>query len=220
MCWTWLSTLLLGCGLLGQGPRPLVEGEGFFDRPFPDDRRSVEGRPDLSGFPGEGSFPLIDYYLAEGQRLDGAGLNSPIYLRLEGPPDLSLLPDPVRSTLPGASVMLINIDPQSPDYLSRSPITWSYQEVETAWQPEDLLSIQPAWGFPLRPATQYGVVFTRELLQPPRGWEQDWAGGRGELRGLRRALAKAGVDPEQVAYGWTSMPRWRCWCAPCARLCP
>ena len=55
------------------GPAPMMNGPGFFDRPFPADSRRVDGHPDVRGFPGEGGSTLVDAYLAAAGEIDGFG---------------------------------------------------------------------------------------------------------------------------------------------------
>ena len=83
------------CSPWPAAPRPMVDGPGFFDRPFPDDRRRLAGRPDLSGFHTDEVSLVADYAL-EAESPDGFGLQSPLYIRFDGDLRTSLLPTPER----------------------------------------------------------------------------------------------------------------------------
>ena len=57
--------LLCACSsapLHGDGPAPMLEGDGFFDRPFPSSFRArADGTLDWDGFPAD--VPLLEQYL-------------------------------------------------------------------------------------------------------------------------------------------------------------
>lgn len=200
--------LLVGCGpLLGVGPRPIVEGPGFYDRPFPDDRRTVSGAPDLSGYPHLDDTPLLQAYIDEASRLDGFGTTSPIHLRFDGPLDPDRLPSMQESCTARSSVLLVDIDADSPSFGRPVPFLWQVQAEPTRWQPENLLTIQPVWGVPLRAATRYAVLITRELARPPRGFDDELESGR-RLRAVRDWVFSQRSDAERVeldelAYAFT-----------------
>lgn len=203
---TVLLMTLAGCGSLF-GPRPIVEGDGFFDRPFPDDRRRVNGHPDLRSFPHIKDVGLLQKYVAEAERLDGFGIHSPLHLRFDGPLNLRALPTPRASCAPGAAVLLLNLDPDSPAFGERVPFAWDFQEDETRWQPENLLSVQPVWGFGLLPATTYALVITRDIARPPRGFAKEldqaprWQPLRDWLFLERSAEDDLSID--DIAYAFT-----------------
>ena len=144
----------------------------FFSRPWPSDTRLLDGRPDVSNWPSKVESPLIDTFLEEVKKLDGFGTNSPIYFQLDGEPDLSLLPEEVDSLDQDTVVHIIDIDPDSPYRGERIPIRWNFQIEETNWMPNNLLSIAPVWGFPLRPNTQYAAVLTSEFVKSERNFEE------------------------------------------------
>lgn len=165
---------IVGCADAPSGPTPLLEGEGFFGAPWPDDGRLVDGRLDLAGFPGVGTFAILDKYLAVAATLEGYGTNAPIYVPFDGPIDRASLPDVASSETPDAPLMLLDIDPDSPTRGARVPFTWDLEEEGTSWQPANLLALQPVWGFPLRAATTYAVVVRTTLAQPAAGFSTVW----------------------------------------------
>ncbi len=136
----------------------------FFTHPWPSNTRLLDGRPDISDFPNPTENPLIDRFIEEGLKLDGFGTNSPIYFPLNGSVEIELLPSASESLKMDSNVVLLNIDSES-DYRGELiPIHWDFQSEATNWQPENLLSVAPVWGFPLRPATQYAAILTTELV--------------------------------------------------------
>ncbi len=167
LCWL---PLLAGCGAETAGPAPQLDGEGFFGAPWPDDARRVDGLLDLDGFPGTGTFPILDKYLAIAATLDGFGTNAPLYVPFEGPLDADLLPDAATSETLDSPVLLVNVDPHSPGRGELVPFSWDLEVEGTSWQPANLLAIQPVWGFPLRASTTYAVVVRTSLASPAEGF--------------------------------------------------
>ena len=137
---------------------------GFFTHPWPSNTRLLGGRPDLTHFPNPTENPLIDQFIEVAGTIDGFGTNSPIYFPLSSTIDTTFLPTPSESISDESCVTLINIDPDSQYRGEIIPVQWDFQEEETNWQPANFLSVSPVWGFPLRPATQYAVVLTTELV--------------------------------------------------------
>lgn len=178
------------------GSAVILEGEGFWDRPFPSDTRMVEGHPDLTGFPGAGVMPIFDTYLALAPALDGWGTNSPIYVRFAEPIAADLLPDPEASLAEDSPVMLLDVDMRSPFRGERFPVVAQFTEEPDQYGATNLLAVAPMPGFPLRPATRYALVVRSPLARPgamPSGWEEDpyWLG-------TVDTLLTAGVDLESI----------------------
>ena len=176
----------------------------FFDSPWPSDLRlNALGGPDLAGFPHADEYPLLQSYLELGERnLTGASPQAPIYFRMEGKLDTSLLPDPLESMSADATAFLLDIDPGSPTYAQRTPITWFYQETETEYQPKDLLALAPLPGMPLRPNTRYAAVLTTAIAASDPTLAASWRADHpqhAEVEGLQSALFQAGVPVEEVA---------------------
>ena len=196
----WVALLFLGACVQSapDGALPVVTGPAFFDRPWPSDARLLNGHPDLSDFPRQGQYPLVDAYLASAYELDGFGTNSPVYVQFETPIDTTLLPSPSASVSLDTPVMLIDVDPQSPHRGERVPLQFQYWPGETTWTPANLLAVAPVFGFPLRPATTYALVLRAPLAGPVLGevWgyhgDPAYADTETTLRGL-------GLDPESVS---------------------
>jgi pimeloyl-ACP methyl ester carboxylesterase len=180
------------------GVAPIVEGSDFFDRPFPSDARRVDGHPDLTGFPGEGDYPLVDAYLNTSQKIDGFGTNSPIYVRFEEPIDTTLLPTPEESLALDSPVMLVDVDRASPHRGERVPVVFEWTADKTTFQPGNLLATAPVFGFPLHPHTTYALVLRRPLVAPAGG--QDWGvGGDPSLLPVEETLTGLGVSSDDVS---------------------
>ncbi|MDX2088375.1 MAG: hypothetical protein SFX73_11020 [Kofleriaceae bacterium] len=134
----------------------------FYDLPFPNDlRRYPDGRLDLSLFPTNSL--VVDNMRAAAETLDGFGLNSAIYARFDGPLDPMTLPDVEASREPGASVYLVNVDPDSPDRGVRIPIVARFKPKGTQTIEDNHLVARPYPGFPLDEGTTYALVITKRV---------------------------------------------------------
>lgn len=193
-----LLFLALGCAADPDGGvAPIVEGPGFFDRPFPSDARRVDGHPDVAGFPGQGGYPIVDAYLAAAAQIDGFGTNAPLYVRFSAPIDTALLPSPEASLALDSPVLLLDVDPASPHRGERIPLVFEWTGEATTFQPENLLAAAPVFGFPLRPATTYALIL-RPPLAAPVG--QAWGvGGDPALTHVEETLRGLDLDPATVA---------------------
>ena len=193
-----LAFLSLGCASPSDGGvAAIVEGPEFFDSPFPSDARRVDGHPDMTGFPGEGDYPLVDAYLAAADQIDGFGTNAPIYVRFAAPLELSLLPTPAASRTLDSPVFLVDVDGRSPHRGERVPLVFEWTEAKTVFQPDNLLATAPVFGFPLRPGTTYALVFRSPLVAPAgQSWGVD---GDPALRAVEETLIGLGIPPEEVS---------------------
>ena len=214
----WLGTLL-------RGPARAAD-HNFFDLPFPlDARRRANGAPDLSGLPvprrtrwmplpRKKTFLQRAWKLAE-EETCGYSPSGAIYFRFDGalrhPGE-----DPLLRTRPGSPVLLVDIDPASPEHLRRHPALVAITEAADSMRPAHLLQLLPVPGLDLRPGTRYAALVLRELgapgglrltthpalLQLLRGERP--AGRRGAelqraLAPLAEALPRLGLRPEDVA---------------------
>lgn len=196
---------LAACAPPGNGPRPMNDlGGDFFDAPWPSDlRRTSAGGLEMKGFPNVDDYPLLeDYSAAIEQRVDGAGNNAPIYLRFQGPLDTSLLPDPSDSIAESSPLVLVDIDPSSPDHGTRVPVQWRFTEGSTEYQPENLLAVAPLFGFPLRPSTTYALFLTQEVARQDPALAEAWHPDHPDnayYAPLQDTLFELGVAVEDVA---------------------
>ena len=154
----------------------LSGASGFFGSPFPSDaRRDAQGRPDLTGFPNPQNIVLVERALAV-LRSDarGFGVSSGVFFQVTRALDPATLPGALASVEPTSTASLVSVDPGSPDYLARYPVTARYTEDGGPYGAPRLLSLVPVQGVPLRPLTRYAAVITRgvldadgEPLEPP-----------------------------------------------------
>jgi len=171
----------------------VTDGDGFFGSPWPSDTRTQNGRPDLTGFPKSDEEGLVADYVEMIESLDGFGTHSPIYVPLNRA--LDELPSADDTKTIEGPLVLINIDPDSSERGTVIPVQVSQQEADTLWQRENLLNIQPVWGYPLRPGTTYALIFSDSFVRNDENWRanQDWQSFDNTLLELR-------WDLDNVAY--------------------
>lgn len=197
-----LLLLFFACSASGNGPRVLFDGDGFWDAPFPSDARTVDGHPDLSGLPGREDYDLVELYASDIESLRGFGTNAPIWLRFDGDLDLEALPSPAESTWPGSPLLLVDVDPDSPERGSLVPWTWAWQATPTTFQADQLLAVQPLWGFPLQPARTYALVLRTDIARPSGVFPEVFAADHPEhaaYASLGETLFQLGIDSQEVA---------------------
>lgn len=141
--------------------------DDFYAMPWPHTSRLTDdGTLDLTGFP----FPTSSLYLrdnlpilADGAR--GFGTTAAILMSFDAPldPD-SVERDAAESVGDDAHLALANIDPASPGFGERIPVTCSYRDAASDFNPPHFLSCLPLPGFPLRPNTLHGLFLTEAIL--------------------------------------------------------
>ncbi|EYF00330.1 hypothetical protein [Chondromyces apiculatus] len=164
-----------------------LEGEHFFDAPWPSDLRLEHGAPRLDGYVNPRGQPILTEYIgAMRGTLDGFSPVAAGYLRFDGPIDPATLPaDPAAAQAATSSVQLLDIDPASPEHGQRRPIALHWREGGGVyWQP-DTLAFMPTLGAPLRPRTRYALVVTDDLR----------AAGGGTLGASDDLRQVLGLDP-------------------------
>jgi len=198
------ALLLSGCTV--NLPAPVTSGDGFFDRPWPSDTRTIDGRPDLSDFPHLGEYSLLSGFIELGESLDGFGTNTPIYFRFDGTLPTGKLPSPEQSMQADAAVMLVNIDRDSPRRGELIPVEWAFQETTTNWQPENLLAVRPVWGYPLEGSTTYAAIVTTEVALLDEDFSAVWAADHPDhatYEPLQETLFQLKVPVDSVAIATT-----------------
>jgi hypothetical protein len=138
---------------------------GFYGSPFPSEsRRLSDGTLDLSGFPNPSLVPQVSQLLQLAEtEADGFGLSSGIFFGMAAAVDPTSLPDLHGSLAPSASVFLMGVDPGSPDYLRRIPVSVAFEADGGPYGAPNLLSLLPLQGVPLQPTTAYAAVVTRAV---------------------------------------------------------
>ena len=188
-------SIMLGAGCAQDGDRPSVvtDGSGFFGAPWPEDSRTRDGRPDLTDFPLRDEVDIIDAYASRIEMLEGFGTNAPLYVPLDGP--LEDIPGPLATTDRDDPILLVDIDPRSPERGQLVPLAIGQQTTDSEFQRRNMLAIQPVWGFPLRPATTYALILDDSVVQPSDDWR-----GRRDWSSLTDTLAELRIDFDRVAY--------------------
>lgn len=138
---------------------------GFYSAPFPDEsRRLIEDGIDLSDFPNpDNNVFLMQLLAAVNGGVDGFGTTSTIYFTTDAPIDTANLPDLFDSTDQSASIWLVSVDPESPDYQRRYPFTARFDEDGGPFGTTNLLALLPLQGIVMRPDTRYAAVVFRDL---------------------------------------------------------
>ncbi|MBK9259863.1 MAG: hypothetical protein IPM54_08510 [Polyangiaceae bacterium] len=139
--------------------------ETFFDHPWPSDLRIENGSPRFKGFYNPKPIPILGYYIdAMDGLVDGFSPAGAGYLRFTGAIDTDTLPaTPKDAQDPDASVQLIDVDPNSPEYGTRKLVSISFHAERGLYYLPDTLAFIPTPGFPLRPHTRYALVVTDAL---------------------------------------------------------
>ena len=128
---------------------------GFFAMPWPNELRDTPaGTLDLAHLPGVDN-PILKWLLAlASNEVTAAGTDSAAYLQLSGAIDPSSLPDPTATMAPTSPVMLLDLD-----HGGRAPASVRIEPVDR-YRPNNLLSVLPYPGHPLRADTRYAVAVT------------------------------------------------------------
>jgi hypothetical protein len=153
-------------------------GDDFYALPFPNDWwRTADGKLDLSQFPTNSVIANTVREIAQ-RDLDGFGMSAAIYARFSGGLDPNSLPTPAESMEEGASVYLVDIDPDSPDRGTRMPIIATFRPEGTQTIGPNRLVARPYPGFPLADGTTYALVITKRLASADGGdvnAQSDWS---------------------------------------------
>lgn len=192
--------------------------EAFFDHPYPSDLRIEDGSVQLAGFYNPRQIRILDEYLdASSGLLEGFSPVAAGFLRFDGPLDPASLPaTPTASVHPRASVQLIDVDPDSPEFGARKLVSLSFRAAGGVYVVPNTLRFMPTLGFPLRPSTRYALVATRALKSADGGDvlpspELEQVVGTAPADGPRVALkeqfapaigtlAQVGILPSDIAH--------------------
>ena len=193
----------------GDGPTPL------FDLPWPTELlRRESGRPDFRAFPAADTLAFGAYVAAAGEDVDGYSVAPSIYFHFTGPLDDARLPtDPRAFASASSPVMLVDVDPDSPERGTLRPLVHRVYRSGMRFVPSNTLAVKPTAGDILRPGTLYAAVVRRDLIAAGLGTTMDleaikWTAARADAREERARklhapafdrLASLGVPREQVA---------------------
>ena len=183
-------------------PAGLYTPDGtFFEAPWPSDGRlTASGAPRWSDFDNVTGLALMDELIAMGEQRTGHSATAPIYLPLDGAINPLVLPTAEQSLLPYSPLQLINIDPRSAQFGTRTPLMTRFFDDEGTWLPGNLLALSPIHGFVLEPGTTYAAVATTALLQPSPDFH-DALVSDAHLQPLLTALPFLGLGRDQLAVG-------------------
>lgn len=164
---------LAGCGESADAtsiyvvPSSLSElsDDKFFDHPWPSDLRMENGFIRVTGYPNPRANAVINEYIESTEGLfDGFSPAAAGYVRFTGPIDPTSLPaDPVAAMQDGASVVLLDIDPVSPERGQKKLVTLQWREQSGVYYQPNTLAFMPSIGYPLRPKTRYALVVTNAV---------------------------------------------------------
>ncbi|HEY5925576.1 MAG TPA: hypothetical protein VIV11_28015 [Kofleriaceae bacterium] len=166
------AVLLMGCAddvtAYFEIPRD-VASEDFYLTPFPNDLwRHEDGSLDLSRFPTNSIIADTVRGVAE-RELDGFGKNAAMFARFSGAVDQGSLPTPAESMEEGASVYLVDVDPDSSRRGTRWPIIATFRVDGSQTIGPNRLSVRPYPGFPLTDGTTYALVMTNRMSSADGG---------------------------------------------------
>ncbi len=169
----------------------------FYAAPFPTDARS--GGADVSDFPNPGANTLVSSILAILQKdAGGFGTTSGIFFRISAPLDPTGLPTVAGSVAAGSTVVLLGIDPASPDYLKRYPVSTAFLADGGPYGTPNMLVVLPLQGTPLRPTTRYAAVVTRGLHD-----------AAGQALGVSAAMAQIAAGAAPPGLGATGVASYQ-----------
>lgn len=182
----------------------------YFSYPVPNDLKIVDGVIDFSGFPEPENAQLLDLLLqyAADERT-GWSLNTPIYIPFEGGMSDSCIPLEYGDALADdASLMLVDIDPNSAEQGRKFALSGSYYRKAGNYVTANLMAVAPWPGLVLRPSTTYALLVTRncvDLQNKPAGRSRIWADLlSGETPDIAEGERAAGVYAPLVEFLRTS----------------
>ncbi len=133
---------------------PLAD-QTFYDLPFPSDLRlDANGAPDMTGFLNTRSVPLVENVLSNVPAHTGWTSMPAAYFRFTAAIPERAIGDVIA---PGGDVVLIDIDPTSPE-LGTEYATVAQTLEPDGYTPTNLVGIAPRPGIVLRPGTTYAYV--------------------------------------------------------------
>src|SRR5690606_16473100 len=98
---------------------------------------------------------------------DGRGFSPSgvVYLRFDAP-ITAPVDDPLLSVHQDSPILLVDVDPASPERLTRRPFHAQVTTTDRGYRPANLLQLLPVPGVALRPKTTYAAIVLRRLGAP------------------------------------------------------
>lgn len=141
---------------------PWSEPAAFYDFPFPSDLRLPEtGGPDAAGMPFGDSAPVFPTVFEAYGRRPGFAVQPAAYFRFDG----DMAPLDAGAAIPAepsSPVLLIDVDPDSPDRGKLYPTAARVHDPDD-FNPENLLAVGAYPGIVLHPGRSYAFVVMRSL---------------------------------------------------------
>lgn len=143
--------------LTGSLDTSVSDGSVFWNTPWPSDLRlAPSGGPDITGYPNPRHIPILNSLLDTVSVRKGWPVMSIAYFRFTAPiPDRAITD--VIAPADDAPILLLDVDPASPERGTRFPIVARTLPKDT-YVPEDLLAVAPRPGIVLRANTRYAYV--------------------------------------------------------------
>ncbi len=132
--------------------------------PWPDERlRRADGTVDVSAFPNPARAAIVDDLKAVLADADGFPVSGTIYFPLAAPIDETSLPDLAGSIEDGASVFVMDVDPDGGAAGTRAPIDVAFTADAGPFGTHDVLGVLPLQGRPLAATRLYAAVVTTRV---------------------------------------------------------
>lgn len=141
----------------------LTKQNKFYNLPYPNDLRlNEDGTPDLSGFPIPDDNTLVQSIKSIADDNPGFSTNTAGYFRF----NLPIASQDIDEVIPAntdSPILLLDIDPDSPNRGELLPTVASTFRPDLNYVPPFLLSVAPAPGIILHPNRTYAYVVKRSL---------------------------------------------------------
>ncbi|MCB1153523.1 MAG: hypothetical protein H6684_15070 [Deltaproteobacteria bacterium] len=158
-----LGAMAADCG--GVTPNFKPGSKQFYDMPFPNDLLIGEsGTVELGDFPQPDGAVLINRYIKTARReVKGWGQGG-VFFTFNGGIDPASLPQSTQSSVAAdASAYIVSIDPGTPDYGVKYPVSFKFRAAATKYLPENSLAMLPVQGSGLRHGQTYAAVVTTKV---------------------------------------------------------
>ncbi len=179
---------------------------GFFKMPFPTDlRRNADGTVNLDDFPPTLLFWLVGTYPGLAEK-NGFSTATTIYFRFTGPIPTDGFPKTARDSVkPDSTLLLIDIDADSPERGRNFPLIWKFYDHRQTWISggDNILAMMPLPGFLLRENNTYAAIILNSASGPSRpGVMADLLSGQAP----KAKLGKKAVQVYKPLRKWLADP--------------